>query len=79
LVAYDSGPCGLGNQPCAQCPNVFETTDTTPPLSSVRRGGVGVVITAPEPTWGVTASAALGTLMTLVRSRRSGRFAAQRE
>ncbi len=70
-VFYDSGPCDLGNQPCAQCPNLFETSDTTPPLSTVRRGGVGVVISAPEPTWGLAASAALGALMTLSRSRRS--------
>jgi hypothetical protein len=77
-VSYDSGPCGLGNQPCALCPNLFETTDTSPPLSSVRRGGVGVVISAPEPTWGMAASAALGALISLARSRPAGRSAAKR-
>jgi len=43
-VFYDVGPCNTGVS-CASCPGVVETTDTTPPLSTFRRGSVGVTAT----------------------------------
>ena len=43
IAFYDVGPCNFG--PCTSCPNVFETEDTTPPLSTFRRNSVGLTIT----------------------------------
>jgi hypothetical protein len=58
VLFYDTGPCaGFGG--CNSCPGVVETEDTTPPLSTARRGSVGVTITgtaaaaAIVPTLGV--------------------------
>lgn len=43
VLFYDTGTCGLG-APCGTCPNVFETEDTTPPLSTLRRDSIGLTI-----------------------------------
>ncbi|HZF13645.1 MAG TPA: hypothetical protein VFE33_33035 [Thermoanaerobaculia bacterium] len=42
-VFFDVGPCNPGS--CSACPGVVETVDTAPPLSTVRRGSVGVTAT----------------------------------
>jgi hypothetical protein len=42
-VFYDVGPCNTGS--CSACPGVVETADTAPPLSTFRRGSVGVTAT----------------------------------
>ncbi len=43
---YDTGPCSafLGSMSCSVTPAVIETEDTTPPLSTFRRGSVAVRI-----------------------------------
>jgi hypothetical protein len=41
---FNVGPCDF-NPACASCPGVIETEDQTPPLSTFRRGSVGVTIT----------------------------------
>jgi hypothetical protein len=43
-VFYDAGPCDVGAS-CSSCPGVVETADTAPPLSTFRRGSVGVTAT----------------------------------
>jgi hypothetical protein len=42
---YNPGPCDLGDLDCTECPGVYMTTDTTPPLSEFRRRSVAVTIT----------------------------------
>jgi hypothetical protein len=80
VVFYDVGPCPFGA--CSSCPNVVETEDTTPPLSTFRRGSVGVTITGvpsapivPVPAlnfWGmaVLAIALAGTALITLSLRR---------
>jgi hypothetical protein len=58
LVFFGAGPCAPGDTGCTGCSRIFETEDTTPPLSTFRRGGVqlaiwGLALTpvAPE-SWG---------------------------
>lgn len=41
---FDVGPCDF-SPTCQSCPGVIETEDQTPPLSTFRRGSVGVTIT----------------------------------
>ena len=41
---FDVGPCDF-NPACQSCPGVVETENQTPPLSTFRRGSVGVTIT----------------------------------
>jgi hypothetical protein len=74
-VFFDVGTCGLGDAACATCPGVFETEDTTPPLSTFRRGSVGLAITGQAPGAGAGqvvpaltpwALAALGVALALV-------------
>lgn len=71
-VYYDVGPGLLGDD-SGPPTGVVETKGTTPPLSSFRRNGVGVVITAvPEPGSVVLAmaGATLWILMYCCRGRR---------
>jgi hypothetical protein len=43
FVYYNAGPCDFALD-CASCPGIVETEDTTPPLSSFRRGSVGLTV-----------------------------------
>ena len=74
VAFYDVGTCGLGDPNCNTCPGVFETEDTAAPLSTFRRGSVGVVITGqaaaaaglPVPALTPGALAALGVALAVV-------------
>jgi hypothetical protein len=45
FVFYDVGPCTFPPPDCTSCPGIVETEDTTAPLSTYRRGSVGLTIT----------------------------------
>jgi len=56
------------------CLGVVETEGTSPPLDTVRRSGVGIVVTAPEPSDGLLRLATIATLGTLsIRQRKAAR------
>jgi hypothetical protein len=79
-VGYNYGTCGLGDQTCNSCPGVIETDDTVAPLSTFRRGSVGVTIAqstvSAVPTmteWGMIifmVLAGLGAVYYMRRQRR---------
>lgn len=48
-VYYDVGLCDVFDVSCTLCPGVIETEDTYPPLSTFRRGSVGVEIQGTRP------------------------------
>jgi hypothetical protein len=47
VVFYDTGPCGFGD--CSDCPGIYQTSSTEPPLSTIRRESVGVTIMGNAP------------------------------
>jgi hypothetical protein len=47
-IYYDTGPCA--DLECDSCPGIYETNDTTPPLSTLRRRGMGVTVTGQSNT-----------------------------
>jgi hypothetical protein len=61
-LSFHVGECATGDADCASCPSIYETEDTTPPLSTFRRRSVGVWVwgTAYTPidqsTWGALKS-----------------------
>ena len=40
---YNTGPCGFDLN-CTTCPGVYQTSGTTPPLDTIRRRSVAVMI-----------------------------------
>jgi hypothetical protein len=78
-LSLDAGPCAVGDHTCESCPGFIETEDTTPPLSTFRRGSVAATITTTAlvaavpaldaPAFGALGLALVATAFALLRRR----------